>query len=200
MSFDYFGLCLCEQGMTERERQVMKKLKEVVDKQRDEIRAKDREITLKNDDIEAVRKLCSNLGSFTFQTALSVLSTLCFTLIQLSFFWFFFLCIAPTATVSSNENQPRLAAQNLSGGGPGERNDRTEGGIGGRCSGKGTGSQCPSAGSCTFEGTLARRPSCPRPRRTKTSAPLTSRGNVHGFQAEKLERLNCKNSLKQTVI
>lgn len=42
-------------GMTERERQVMKKLKEVVDKQRDEIRAKDRELTLKNEDVEAVR-------------------------------------------------------------------------------------------------------------------------------------------------
>lgn len=41
-------------GMSERERQVMKKLKEVVDKQRDEIRAKDRELTLKNEDIEAV--------------------------------------------------------------------------------------------------------------------------------------------------
>lgn len=41
--------------MTERERQVMKKLKEVVDKQRDEIRAKDRELTLKNEDVEAVR-------------------------------------------------------------------------------------------------------------------------------------------------
>lgn len=42
--------------MSERERQVMKKLKEVVDKQRDEIRAKDRELTLKNEDIEAVSK------------------------------------------------------------------------------------------------------------------------------------------------
>jgi hypothetical protein len=41
--------------MSERERQVMKKLKEVVDKQRDEIRAKDRELTLKNEDVEAVR-------------------------------------------------------------------------------------------------------------------------------------------------
>lgn len=41
--------------MTERERQVMKKLKEVVDRQRDEIRAKDRELTLKNEDIEAVK-------------------------------------------------------------------------------------------------------------------------------------------------
>lgn len=41
--------------MTEREKQVMMKLKEVVDKQRDEIRAKDREVTLKNEDIEAVR-------------------------------------------------------------------------------------------------------------------------------------------------
>lgn len=32
----------------------MVKLKEVVDKQRDEIRAKDRELTLKNEDVEAV--------------------------------------------------------------------------------------------------------------------------------------------------
>ncbi|RXM91211.1 RILP-like protein 1 [Acipenser ruthenus] len=43
-------------GMSERERQVMKKLKEVVDKQRDEIRAKDRELTLKNEDIEALQQ------------------------------------------------------------------------------------------------------------------------------------------------
>lgn len=40
--------------MSERERQVMKKLKEVVDKQRDEIRARDRELGLKNEDVEAV--------------------------------------------------------------------------------------------------------------------------------------------------
>lgn len=48
--------CLCPPppGMSERERQVMKKLKEVVDKQRDEIRAKDRELGLKNEDVEAV--------------------------------------------------------------------------------------------------------------------------------------------------
>ncbi|XP_061911201.1 RILP-like protein 1 isoform X2 [Entelurus aequoreus] len=44
------------EGMSERERQVMKKLKEVVDKQRDEIRAKDRELTLKNEDIEALQQ------------------------------------------------------------------------------------------------------------------------------------------------
>uniref|UniRef100_A0AC11B3Y5 Rab interacting lysosomal protein like 1 n=1 Tax=Ovis aries TaxID=9940 RepID=A0AC11B3Y5_SHEEP len=43
------------EGMSERERQVMKKLKEVVDKQRDEIRAKDRELGLKNEDVEAPR-------------------------------------------------------------------------------------------------------------------------------------------------
>lgn len=41
-------------GMSERERQVMKRLKEVVDKQRDEIRAKDRELGLKSEDVEAV--------------------------------------------------------------------------------------------------------------------------------------------------
>ncbi|XP_029920893.1 RILP-like protein 1 isoform X2 [Myripristis murdjan] len=44
------------EGMSERERQVMKKLKEVVDKQRDEIRAKDRELALKNEDIEALQQ------------------------------------------------------------------------------------------------------------------------------------------------
>lgn len=32
----------------------MKRLKEVVDKQRDELRAKDRELGLKNEDVEAV--------------------------------------------------------------------------------------------------------------------------------------------------
>ncbi|XP_061654941.1 RILP-like protein 1 isoform X6 [Phyllopteryx taeniolatus] len=44
------------EGMSERERQVMKKLKEVVDKQRDEIRAKDRELTLRSEDIEALQQ------------------------------------------------------------------------------------------------------------------------------------------------
>ncbi|XP_030073629.1 RILP-like protein 1 isoform X2 [Microcaecilia unicolor] len=44
------------EGMSERERQVMKKLKEIVDKQRDEIRAKDRELGLKNEDIEALQQ------------------------------------------------------------------------------------------------------------------------------------------------
>lgn len=53
--------------MTERERQVMKRLKEVVDKQRDEIRAKDRELTLKNDDIEAVRLLCLPLSPYLME-------------------------------------------------------------------------------------------------------------------------------------
>lgn len=47
-------------GMSERERQVMKRLKEVVDKQRDEIRAKDRELVLKNEDVEAVSDQCSS--------------------------------------------------------------------------------------------------------------------------------------------
>ncbi|XP_062414934.1 RILP-like protein 1 isoform X4 [Pungitius pungitius] len=50
-----------EAGMTERERQVMKKLKEVVDKQRDEIRAKDRELALKNEDVEALQQQQSRL-------------------------------------------------------------------------------------------------------------------------------------------
>ncbi|XP_018931738.2 RILP-like protein 1 isoform X3 [Cyprinus carpio] len=50
-----------QEGMTERERQVMKKLKEVVDKQRDEIRAKDRELTLKNEDVEALQQQLNRL-------------------------------------------------------------------------------------------------------------------------------------------
>lgn len=49
------------EGMSERERQVMKKLKEVVDKQRDEIRAKDRELGLKNEDVEALQQQQSRL-------------------------------------------------------------------------------------------------------------------------------------------
>ncbi|KAF7650724.1 hypothetical protein LDENG_00121590 [Lucifuga dentata] len=49
------------EGMSERERHVMKKLKEVVDKQRDEIRAKDRELTLRNEDIEALQQQQSRL-------------------------------------------------------------------------------------------------------------------------------------------
>ncbi|XP_049594763.1 RILP-like protein 1 isoform X2 [Syngnathus scovelli] len=48
-------------GMSDRERQVMKKLKEVVDKQRDEIRAKDRELTLRSEDIEALQQQQSRL-------------------------------------------------------------------------------------------------------------------------------------------
>ncbi|XP_028828622.1 RILP-like protein 1 isoform X2 [Denticeps clupeoides] len=50
-----------QEGMSEKERQVMKKLKEIVDKQRDEIRAKDRELTLKNEDIEALQQQQSRL-------------------------------------------------------------------------------------------------------------------------------------------
>lgn len=50
-----------QEGMSERERHVMKKLKEVVDKQRDEIRAKDRELTLKNEDVEALQQQQSRL-------------------------------------------------------------------------------------------------------------------------------------------
>lgn len=41
--------------MLEKERQSMKKLKDLVDKQRDEIRAKDHELASRNEDVEAVR-------------------------------------------------------------------------------------------------------------------------------------------------
>ncbi|XP_061758513.1 RILP-like protein 1 isoform X3 [Nerophis ophidion] len=43
-----------QSGMSEKERQV-KKLTDLVDKQRDELRAKDHELTLRNDDIEALQ-------------------------------------------------------------------------------------------------------------------------------------------------
>uniref|UniRef100_A0A3Q3FGJ6 RILP-like protein 1 n=1 Tax=Labrus bergylta TaxID=56723 RepID=A0A3Q3FGJ6_9LABR len=43
------------EGMSEKERQMMKKLKDLVDKQRDEIRAKDHELTIKNEDVEALQ-------------------------------------------------------------------------------------------------------------------------------------------------
>lgn len=42
-------------GSLEKEQQIMKKLKDLVDKQRDEIRAKDHELTGRNEDVEAVR-------------------------------------------------------------------------------------------------------------------------------------------------
>ncbi|KAA0704243.1 RILP-like protein 1 GAPDH's competitor of SIAH1 protein enhances life [Triplophysa tibetana] len=60
-SSDTLTKCLRHKRMTERERQVMKKLKEVVDKQRDEIRAKDRELTLKNEDVEALQQQLNRL-------------------------------------------------------------------------------------------------------------------------------------------
>ncbi|XP_071339106.1 RILP-like protein 1 isoform X2 [Trachinotus anak] len=44
-----------QEGMSEKERQVMKKLEDLVDKQRDEIRAKDHELTLRNEDVEALQ-------------------------------------------------------------------------------------------------------------------------------------------------
>ncbi|XP_035291493.1 RILP-like protein 1 isoform X4 [Anguilla anguilla] len=50
-----------QEGVSERERQVMKRLKEVVDKQRDEIRARDRELTLRNEDVEALQQQQSRL-------------------------------------------------------------------------------------------------------------------------------------------
>ncbi|XP_070992233.1 RILP-like protein 1 isoform X5 [Oncorhynchus clarkii lewisi] len=44
-----------QEDVSERECQVMKKLKKVVDKQRDEIRDKDHELNLKNEDLEALQ-------------------------------------------------------------------------------------------------------------------------------------------------
>lgn len=44
-----------QDGMSEKERQMLRKLQDLVDKQRDEIRAKDHELTLKNEDVEALQ-------------------------------------------------------------------------------------------------------------------------------------------------
>uniref|UniRef100_A0A3Q3QQB1 RILP-like protein 1 n=1 Tax=Monopterus albus TaxID=43700 RepID=A0A3Q3QQB1_MONAL len=44
-----------QEGMSEKEKQVMKKLKDLVDKQKDEIRAKEHELTLRNEDVEALQ-------------------------------------------------------------------------------------------------------------------------------------------------
>ncbi|KAK5871512.1 hypothetical protein PBY51_004391 [Eleginops maclovinus] len=44
-----------QDGMSEKERQVLNKLKYSVEKQRDELRAKDYELTLKNEDVEALQ-------------------------------------------------------------------------------------------------------------------------------------------------
>lgn len=48
----------------------MKRLKEVVDKQRDEIRAKDRELGLKNEDVEAVSDQLQSEPTFLFHGAM----------------------------------------------------------------------------------------------------------------------------------
>ncbi|KAM8886336.1 RILP-like protein 1 isoform 2-T2 [Spinachia spinachia] len=44
-----------QEGMSEKDRQEMKKLKDSVNKQRDEIRARDHELTLKNEDVDALQ-------------------------------------------------------------------------------------------------------------------------------------------------
>lgn len=41
--------------MLEKERQIVKKLRDLVDKQKDEIQAKDHELASRNEDVEAVR-------------------------------------------------------------------------------------------------------------------------------------------------
>lgn len=51
-------------GMSEKERLVMKKLEDLVDKQRDEIRAKDHELTVRNEDVEAVSILTMCINKY----------------------------------------------------------------------------------------------------------------------------------------
>lgn len=51
-----FGPPLCADRVQRQEREVMLKLKEVVDRQRDELRAKAQEITTISKEVEAVRR------------------------------------------------------------------------------------------------------------------------------------------------
>ncbi|XP_076007291.1 RILP-like protein 1 [Genypterus blacodes] len=44
-----------QEGLSEKEQQVMKRLKDMVDKQRDKIKAKDHELMLRNEDVEALQ-------------------------------------------------------------------------------------------------------------------------------------------------
>lgn len=46
---------MIDTGMSEKEKRMMHKLEDLVEKQRDAIRAKDHELTLRNEDVEAVR-------------------------------------------------------------------------------------------------------------------------------------------------
>lgn len=45
---------MIDTGMSEKEKRMMQKLEDLVEKQRDAIRAKDHELTLRNEDVEAV--------------------------------------------------------------------------------------------------------------------------------------------------
>lgn len=49
--------------MSEKEKQMVQKLKDLVVKQGDAIRAKDHELTLRSEDIEAVRLKCSSAST-----------------------------------------------------------------------------------------------------------------------------------------
>lgn len=62
-----FIFCTMSTGMSEKDKQVMKKLMDSVNKQRDEIRARDHELTLKNEDVDAVRvqTSCSTYSQLT---------------------------------------------------------------------------------------------------------------------------------------
>lgn len=46
---------MVDTGLSEKEKQMVQKLKDLVEKQRDAIRAKEHELTLRNEDVEAVR-------------------------------------------------------------------------------------------------------------------------------------------------
>ncbi|CAL9687132.1 unnamed protein product [Knipowitschia caucasica] len=47
--------CGVSAGVPEKEREVLQKLKELVDKQRDELRSTEHELSLRNDDVEALQ-------------------------------------------------------------------------------------------------------------------------------------------------
>lgn len=117
--------------MLEKERQIMKKLKDLVDKQRDEIRAKDHELASRNEDVEAVRaetkrntNLTKHFGCLGWP----------------------FTTVAPDAAGSLDEGQPGPSTQDGSDGGSGESTDPAEGWAGSCSSGTAAGAGDTAAG------------------------------------------------------
>lgn len=126
-SFNPFQRC---SGMLEKERQIVKKLQDLVEKQRDEIRAKDHELASRSEDVEAVRaetKRTSDRRAQMFRATFSA-------------------AVAPDAAGPLDEGQPGPSTQDGSDGGSGESSDPAAGGAGSCSSGSAAGGGDAAAG------------------------------------------------------